>query len=283
MPKKNEGKKPSENFVSAASLKNYAVATGSLTLVINTSLYIYKIIRGTDMPNALLICIALVMSILYILSFFKREEGLSLPQHIWISFLNSLMLFTSISGINGMLDSARQQYDARKPVAVYPFKQGSYLGVQQASMGDFFKYLIFPTHGWFNSTERQRRTTEAIISSAMNTISTTRQLADTLINEKMKDRRAIDTLRQKIDTLLSNYNATLALVQQADSSVRTAESLAKTKNTIHSLAIEVNGMEPQIRIKVHRDSAPDMNPLIDQLQQQQEQLKLQWNSLRQLQ
>lgn len=178
---KDNNDQHSQSFVSSSSLKNYAVATGSLTLVINLSLYIYQVITSTKMPTWLLVIIALSLSIFYINSFFKREKGLTNSQHIWISFLNALMLFTSISGINGMLDSTHQQLDSKNPASPQSFISPKHLPVAKASIGDFLKHLIFPTHAWFNAAEAEQEGTKETIVSAINSIDNIQKLTDTLI------------------------------------------------------------------------------------------------------
>ena len=103
--------KPSDpqQFVDSASLKSYAQATTVLTVVVNLILYVYNAIRdGRIMPNKLLIPIAVILSVLYVLSFFKKDPSNTLAQYCWITSLNSIMLFTSISGVNspdGIKDS----------------------------------------------------------------------------------------------------------------------------------------------------------------------------------
>jgi hypothetical protein len=255
----------SQNFVTSSSLKNYVVATGSLTLVINLSLYIYKVAKGTDMPLLLLIIIALALSIFYILSFFKREEGLSTPQHIWITLMNSLMLFTSISGVNGMLDSARTQFESQNAPPSHTYRLQDHVPIDEASIGSFFKHLIFPTHGWFNTAEATQNATKEIINSAITNIDVTQKLTDTLIRQKITDLDSIDSLHQAVTELGNHY-------LQAMESFHAAEKILKERNIPYK--IDAGPLQVVPKFEPAEQRAVTQKQQINQLQVQQQHLMI---------
>jgi hypothetical protein len=268
-----------DNFVSHDSLKNYTVATGSLTLVINTSLYIYKSITDREMPNGLLISIALSLSILYILSFFKRKKGLAMSKYLWMTFLNSIMLFTSISGVNGMLDTARQEIDTKNPSPLHTFNGRGHLSIAEASIGKFFKHLILPTHGWFNAAEAEQNKTKGIVLATLSSIETTQNLTDSLIKQKARDIKTIDTLYKTIDTLRVHYIKILDLFQKAESDMRALQSLLKVRTILQEVIDEVTqtapGIETDRRLSIQQQQEREQQRQVQQQQIQQLQERLQ--------
>lgn len=279
-----------KNFVTLSSLRNYATATASLTVVINVLLYFYASLRsGKVMPLQLLIPLATILSLAYILSFFKRDKGLTPAQYVWITGLNSLMLFTSISGVNGMLDSARQTF------AKANYSSPSAAIVQTASFGSFLKHILFPTHGWFNPSEMDERERKQVIQSAISTIDTTQKLIDTLIQQKQRDINTIDTLHKKLDSVRKKYIKTLDQFTQTESTVSQLTSLVNERNMQTNVRIQLTQLQTTIEInkvelvqQKQQQEQQQQNQVqqeleqkpVQQLQQQQQQLQQQKRQLR---
>ena len=278
-----------KNFVTLGSLKNYATATASLTLVINIILYVYSAIKnGQVMPGSLVIPLAIILSILYILSFFKRDKGITTAQYIWITALNGLMIFTSISGVNGMLDSARHAFSRSNQPA------GDSL--QTASVGSFFKHIFLPTHGWFNVTGMSDIERTYIINSTITTIDTTKEVINTLIEQKQTDLNTIDTLNKRLDSVRSEYINTLKQFTEVESTVSTLRSFVNETNGGENITAQLNRLQTTINIKktelTRQQGEQDQDKqqtLFDkqanekqiiQLQQQEDQLKQQKQILR---
>lgn len=257
-PETHQEETVEKNFVSLSSLRNYATATASLTVVINVLLNIYASFNsGKVMPLQLLIPLAIILSLAYILSFFKKDKGLTSAQYVWIAGLNSLMLFTSISGVNGMLDSARQSF------AKANYSPPSATIVQTASFGSFLKHILFPTHGWFNPSEMDERERKQVIQSAISTIDTTQKLIDTLIRQKQRDINTIDRLHKKLDSVRKQYIKILDQFTQTESTVAEIKSLIDEDKMQANVKTQLNQLQTTIEInKVE---------LVQQQQQQQEQ------------
>ena len=188
-----------QQFVDSASLKSYAQATTVLTVVVNLLLYVYNAVQdGRIMPNKLLIPIAVILSVLYVLSFFKKDPTNTVAQYCWITALNSIMLFTSISGVNSMLYSARQSFETSNQNTV-----------KEASIGDFFINLVFPKHSWFGGQKIVITPAKEEIVSITNSLDTTKLFIDTLLAQKQNDLATINQLHQKVDSLQTNYIETL--------------------------------------------------------------------------
>jgi hypothetical protein len=232
-----------KNFVSLGSLKNYATATASLTLIINIILYAYSAIRsGQVMPVSLVIPMAIILSILYILSFFKRDKGLTSAQYIWITALNGLMLFTSISGVNGMLDSARQAFSK-----VNQGPAGD--TVRSASVGSFFKHIFLPTHGWFNVTEMSDMERTSVINSTITSIDTTKAVISNLIEQKQKDINTIDTLSRQLDSVRTQYIHTLTQFTQVEATVSTLRSFVNEHDMQGNVRNQLDHLQTTIDVK----------------------------------
>lgn len=188
----------SQRFVTASSLRNYATATACLTVVINIILYAYSAMKGGKvMPITFVIPTGIILTTAYALSFFKREKGSAIGEYIWVTAMNSIMLFTSISGVNSMLDSARQSFLASN-------NPTSTIQTQAASFGGFFKHLLFPTHGFFSESEKM----QAIIDQSIKSIETTNDLMDTLLVEKEKLTVELDSTKKRYDTIYARINRT---------------------------------------------------------------------------
>src|SRR6516164_5944293 len=109
MPKENtEGL---QGFVTSNSLKSFPIATVVLTIVLNLIMYFYNAFAGNNMRSSILILIALVFSIIYVGIFLDREEGSKLSKYLFVTLLNGITLFSSISGVNSILDSANNHMD----------------------------------------------------------------------------------------------------------------------------------------------------------------------------
>lgn len=259
-----------QNFVSSTTLKNYATATASLTVVINIILYCYTIFKHTIMPNTFLVPTAICLSILYILTFFKRENNSTYAQYAWVTCLNSLMLFTSISGTNGMLDTARKNFDNHNVNHNTVQKNYADPNMQEASIGDFFKHILFPTHGWFNTAEAEKNDTKIIIQSAINNIDTTQKVIDTLISQKTKDLTTINELHEQLDSIRTNYITTLSLYKEAESNIASFKNLLDQQNIAHEAVPPSSAVSPAITANII---------VLQQQQQQQEQQKKQQQNI----
>lgn len=253
--KKNS--EPNVAFVDRRSLKNYATATATLTVVINIILYIYSIYKHQNMPNTILLPIAITISILYVLSFFTREAEATMAQYAWITLLNSIMLFTSISGANSMLEKARQSYIDENNRADK--------NIQSASLVDVLKHIIFPTHGWFTTQEIHNDVSSQIIKNTLSTIDTARVLIQNLVERKTTDSIVIDTLSRKVNFLRSQYITALETNIKSDSIVETL------KNILISIPEAQKNIKPELmQVQVNVQASKQQ---LQQQQQQQQQLQ----------
>jgi hypothetical protein len=250
-------------FVDSSSLRSYAVATAALTVVLNLVLYVYNVIAdGKVMPNKLLLPIAIALSLFYILSFFKRDPGNTLAQYCWITGLNSIMLFTSISGANTMLDKARDAFVSQGQ------KQ-----VSTASFGDFFVHLVFPTHGWFSTRQIILTPSKEEVTSITMSLDTTQRFIDTLLVQKKNDLATINQLHTKVDSLQTNFIATL----DAFSKVKT--HLVAFQDSLRDA--NINFYTPEITIRTIPKIEENKTALVQQqqvqkiVQQQQRQAQMQ--------
>lgn len=239
-------------FVDSTSLKSYAQATAALTVVINVILYIYNVSNDKVMPDKLLLPIAIVLSILYILSFFKRDRSITLAQYCWVTALNSIMLFTSITGANGMLNSARNSFVTKKQDSL-----------QTASLSDFFVHVFFPTHSWFSTNEIVLSPAKEEITSITNRLDTTQKFIDTLLAQKKSDAGTIEHLHKKVDSLQTTYLTTLNSFSKIQVTWLNLQDSLKRVNTTYKAPVEIAKLLPKIET--------DKNQLIEQQQQQKQQ------------
>ena len=254
--------KPSDpqQFVDSASLKSYAQATTVLTVVVNLILYVYNAIRdGRIMPNKLLIPIAVILSVLYVLSFFKKDPSNTLAQYCWITSLNSIMLFTSISGVNSMLYSARQSFETNNQTTV------------KASLGNFFVDLLFPKHSWFGGEKIVLTPGKEEIVSITNSLDTTKQFIDTLLAQKQNDLATINQLHEKVDSLQTNYIQTLNEFSRVQESVVKFQDSMSQVHVNYQPQIEVAHLAPKIETEKNILVRDQKAQQVEQVQQQQEQ------------
>jgi hypothetical protein len=266
------------NFVSLSSLKSYATATASLTMVLNVIMYIYKQVQLKDMALGLVVPIAILLSTAYIISFFKKDKKATRAQHVWITALNAIMLFTSVSGVNGMLDSA--QISAAKANANTPARS-------EQSVGDFFKHVFLPTHGWFNVTEMDDNERSQIIQQTINSIDSTQKVIDTLITQKQKDLNTIDTLHKSLDTVRTEYIKTLTKITEAQNTLQqlqAGELHPHVREQINHVQATIQGSQQQLlqqrqERELHRVPQPTETQPVQHLQIQQRQLQIQKRQL----
>ena len=242
-------------FVDSTSLKSYAQATAALTVVINVILYFYNVSNGKVMPDKLLLPIAIGLSILYILSFFKRDRSITLAQYCWVTALNSIMLFTSITGANGILNSARNSFNTNNQPSL-----------QTASFYDFFVHVLFPTHSWFSTNEIVLSPAKEEITFITNRLDTTQKFIDTLLAQKQSDALAIEHLHKKVDSLQTTYLTTLNSFSKVQVSWINLQDSLKRVNTTYKAPVEIAKLLPKIETDKH---------LLQQQQQQQQQLQQQ--------
>lgn len=252
-------------FVDRKSLKNYASATAALTVVINIILYIYSIYKQQNMPNTVLLPIAIGLSVLYVLSFFAKEPETTAAQYSWITVLNATMLFTSISGTNGILEEMRKSYvDQNK----------AHNNIKNASIIDVVKHVIFPTHGWFTTTEVHNDLNKQVLHNTIAAIDTAQALITHLVQQKTADSIAIDTLTENVITLRSRYIQALETNIKSDSALYRLNLLLsqvpEVTNNVSPDVSKINNVNTSaVQLKQHREVQKQQQQIL-QIQHQQQ-------------
>jgi hypothetical protein len=268
MPKKNN--ESSEGFVKSDSLKQYATATTLLTFVLNIAMYVYNAVAANNMPSSVLILLALTSSVIYVRIVFKREVGSTLSQYVLITLLNAIMLFTSISGVNSMLDSAYRQIDSQNQTKSETFYYQKNLQPTYASLSDFLKHIIFPTHSWFNPDVSNPDKTKKIITFVVANIDSTKKITDSIIQQKVFDINYIDSLNKTIDTLRADNRYYSELFYNAEKILKERNIPFQTNTVVKSISPSVNDnslyKKQQIQIQEIRQRQQQLSKIKLQLQ-----------------
>jgi len=269
----------SPKFFDNNTTKDFSLATGYLTALINVMLYLYMTITNKWMPNNILVLIVLVLSIFYVVVFFKRTKPVSMQQKAFGITINSALLFTSLTGTNNMLDKARQGIvDNTNAVS----KSSS----KQASVGDFFLHIVFPTNAIFSDKQEAVQ----ILNEAQTSIDSANSIITNIIatnaTENATHTKTVDSLKSQIAVMatinknsLQTINQSKELIAQigtqpgkasAAPAIASSPSFTRTKE---SLEKQSNILQQQVQQQKQEETKqPPSPPGHLQLLQQQQQL-----------
>lgn len=181
-------------FFDRKTTKDFGKAVGTLTLVFNGIMQATNAIIGTAIPNAILAVIILVLSGGYVFTFIRRTKGESIPQYAIASFVNILLLFSTISGANKALDFAK------------PAKSPTEEATQTADVSDIFYYLIFPRQSVFSEKQEALE----ILQDVQDNITSTNELVSNIVatnSESIsKSASVVDSMKTYINNIKEGYN-----------------------------------------------------------------------------
>src|SRR5258708_1254990 len=152
-------RKHQTTFVDSKSIRNFAGASSALTILLNVIMLVYAQIKPAGIPNAALAGLAVFLCLGYSLSFLKKDPASGVSEYVWLTALNSAILFSSLTGINGILKKAGETYASRNTAQVaLPANIGTkkmvyqYYGkTTEASFGlRDLKNILIPKQAWFN-------------------------------------------------------------------------------------------------------------------------------------
>lgn len=181
-------------FFDRKTTKDFGKAVGTLTLVFNGIMQATNAIIGTAIPNAILAVIILVLAGGYVFTFIRRTKGESIPQYAIASFVNILLLFSTISGANKALDYAK------------PEKSSTEEAKQTADMSDIFYYLIFPKQSVFSEKQEALE----ILQDVQDNITSTNELVSNIVatnSESISNSASVvDSMKAYINNIKEGYN-----------------------------------------------------------------------------
>jgi len=227
-------------FADPKSIRNFAGASSALTILLNVIMLIYAQLQPAGMPNPALAGLAVFLCLAYSLSFLKKDPASGIPEYIWLTALNSALLFSSLTGINSILKKAGEAYTSQNTAQASPQANTvpketalRYYGkTTEASFGlGDLKNIIIPKQAWFNpapvttigaqkiKVQANQLTTKALETVAQTEVSINKVIAAQKVSNQNTDSlsTALHNLRdQYIQTLaqLSSYQATIADLNQ---------------------------------------------------------------------
>jgi len=265
-------RKPQATFVDHRSIRNFATASAALTVLLNVIMLVYGQIEPTAMPNAVLAGLALFLCVAYSLSFLKRDPASGISEYVWLTALNSAILFSSLTGINNMLKNASEPKTDQNIAQIIPSKnmdpkKEGYVLRQKTIEASFgvadLKNIIIPKQAWFNPAPVTTKEAQIIKDQA-----------------KVLTTQALQTVTQT-ETAINKVVVTQSVSNQKTDSLSTAlqdlrSQCIKTYSQVSSYQATITDLNEKLKACTGSKATPSN---VTNLQKAIETSKLQWAEL----
>ena len=288
-PEKSQG-----SFVDRKSIKNLATASAALTMLLNVIMLVYAQMKPSGMSNGVLAGLAVFLCVAYSLSFLKKDASSGVSEYVWLTALNSALLFSSLTGINSTLKKVGEPSNTPDTTQITssgkaaPVKSAAVFGTKpiEASFGfGDLKNIIIPKQAWFNpatentlAVRKLRKDATQLSSKALLTINQTDTVLNKVIAAQKTTHQKTDSLSTALHDLRDKYIQALAQISNYQANIvslnEKLQACSKVAPTISSSTLQAeieaskskqaeqqNQQAQQVKVQQYR--------VIQQKQQQQ--------------
>jgi hypothetical protein len=228
--------KTATTFVDRKTIGSFAGASASLTVLMNVTMILYSQFKNTPMPNSVLGGLGIVLCLGYSLSFLKKGPAINITEYIWLTALNSAILFSSLTGLNNILKKAGDQYTNQNiQTTQTKGKSNSITSVKQFkgnilessfAIGDL-KNIIFPKQTWVSpprqadsfEVKKAKIQAKQITGQALIAVTKTNiAFSKAIVTQKSSDKKG-DSLSTALNELRTQYIKNLSQLGSYESTI----------------------------------------------------------------